>query len=470
MKYKIYKNKFLLSTVAVIVIFCHASCKKFIEVPSPINQLTTDKVFSDSTTAVATVYGLYSSLCNSTSLQPVNGGITILPGLSADELYRTTALDTYSVFSSNAIPVSSEFNANSWSNFYLAIYQANTIIENVKKASALSSSLSRQLEGEVKVLRAMLYFYLVNYYGSVPLANTSDYRTNAVLARSEPDKIYTQIVADLTDAQNLLSNTYTVDGKLRANKQAAIALLARVYLYQKEWAKADATSSLIISSGSFQLGTLSNAFLATSPEAIFQFTQPLNSGINTADGFFFVPSTGATAKPAYALTDTLYRSFEKNDLRKTNWVGTKTISGVAYNYPLKYKVRSATAGAAKTEHSIVLRLSEQYLIRAEARAWLGNLNGAIADVDLIRKRAGLPLIGLTNPSISKEDLLNVINHENKMEFFAEWGHRWFDLKRNGSINSVLGGIKAGWKPTAALYPVPSHEILIDKNLTQNPGY
>ena len=78
---------------------------------------------------------------------------------------------------------------------------------------------------------------------------------------------------------------------------------------------------------------------------------------------------------------------------------------------------------------MVMRLAEQFLIRAEARAMQGDLEGAIADLDMIRGRAGLPLIADINAGISKEELLTSILEQRKKELFTEWGHRWLDIKR-----------------------------------------
>ena len=126
---------------------------------------------------------------------------------------------------------------------------------------------------------------------------------------------------------------------------------------------------------------------------------------------------------------------------------------------------------------MVLRLGEQYLIRAEARARLGsNLSGAIGDLDKIRSRAGLPLIATTNPGITQPALIDKIMHERQVELFSEFGHRWFDLKRTNTVDAVMNVVTplkaagAPWQPYQALYPIPITELQKAPNLTQNPGY
>ena len=107
-----------------------------------------------------------------------------------------------------------------------------------------------------------------------------------------------------------------------------------------------------------------------------------------------------------------------------------------------------------------------YLIRAEARAEQGNTAGAAADLNIVRQRAGLPPTTATDPAV----LLAAILHERQIEFFAEWGHRWLDLKRTGAVTSVLSAEKSHWDVTDALYPIPANELTENPKLVQNPGY
>jgi hypothetical protein len=135
-----------------------------------------------------------------------------------------------------------------------------------------------------------------------------------------------------------------------------------------------------------------------------------------------------------------------------------------YYYPYKYKIVS---NATISEYSMVLRLAEQYLIRAEARVQ-NNLPGAIGDLNVLRARASLPALSTT---LSPAQVTTAIEHERQVELFTEFGHRWLDLKRTGRADAVLGQLKgANWQPTDVLYPLPLTEIQTNQNLTQNPGY
>lgn len=119
---------------------------------------------------------------------------------------------------------------------------------------------------------------------------------------------------------------------------------------------------------------------------------------------------------------------------------------------------------------MVLRLAEQYFIRAEAQAQLGNMPAAIAAIDHIRERAGIPLIAQSQPQISKEDFLTLLLEERERELFSEWGHRWLDLKRTNKATEVLLPANTLWQETDVFYPIPEEERIKNPNLTQNPGY
>lgn len=466
-----------LSSLYIILLVALAggagSCNKFLEVDDPTDQLTTDFVYSDSATAEATLIGLYANISRVTDL-PLNGFNTLLPSLSADELYRSVANATYDEFTTNSITINNSTNNNNWNVLYTQLYHANSILDNLQRSTNLSSDFREQLKGEALFLRALHYFYLVNYYGPLPLALTGDYRVNATLSRSDTATVYQQLITDLKEAAAVLGPSSRGGKNVRANKWAAKALLARVYLYAKDWENAAKEATDLITESGYSEATLANAFLVNSPETIFQLIMPLTSTYNTSEGITFIPSS-ATAIPNYVVRPELLASFEAGDNRKTSWLGSNTVKvngeDKIFYYPYKYKIRSATAGAAKTEGNVLLRLSEQYLIRAEALARLNRLDEAIADLDEIRLRAGLDPIADIDPTIGQQELLDTIYHEQRIEFFAEGGHRWFNLKRTGLAPAVLAPLKGStWASTDVLYPIPNDELMVNHRLEQNDGY
>jgi len=445
---------------AVGLVLLLGSCKKLIDVGPSKTELLTTTVFKDSATVQSTLAGLYESFAPQTGAY--RNSISTLLALSADELQYNG--NNFDAFTNNAILSTDGNAAGIWEDSYKTIYVANAILEGVSSADGISLRFKHQASAEARFIRAFCYFYLVNVYGDVPLVLSTDVSKNANMARTAAAEVYSQIIEDLKFAQANLPSDYSIsDGsRTRANRWVATAMLARVYLYNKNWTAAETQASSIINNESlFELNAnLNSVFSPTSKEAIWQLYND-NSGY-TWYATEVLPNP-VTQIPTYFLTPALLGAFETNDARKANWVGSTIYSELVYSYPYKY--RSLQSGS-NTEYYTILRLAEQYLIRAEARAQLGNTTGAREDIFVLRGRAGLG----NTPAVDKEGLLLAIEQERRIELNSEWGHRWLDLKRTGRINAVLGAVKPSWKPSAALYPVPNGQRILNRSLTQNPGY
>ncbi|MEJ7820692.1 MAG: RagB/SusD family nutrient uptake outer membrane protein [Chitinophagaceae bacterium] len=435
------------------------------KIDPPINQLNSQLVFSSDNTATSAVTGIYSTMM-ATNEQVYNSALTLYGGLSADELYYFTPNYTDELYTNQlSIASHSMIERNIWTPSYKYIYMANACIEGIASSTALSPAIKNRLRGEAKFIRAFCFFTLVNLFGDVPLTLSTNPGINSTSARSPKTNVYDQIINDLEESVNLLPESYATTERVRPNKWAAEALLARVYLYNKEWAKAETKATTVINAGPYMLLPNPNdVFLGSSKEAIWQL-KPVNPSRNTYEGRMILPST-SSAQPIYLLTSGQVSAFEKGDLRKSSWAKAQTFSGQTYYYPYKYKVRGA-AGIPITEYYMVLRLAEQYLIRAEARAQLNNLIGAINDVNKIRNRSGLINV---NP-IDQISMLLAVEQERRVELFSELAHRWFDLKRTEKANSILSPLKGtNWQFTDQLWPIPQDQINLNPALTQNPGY
>jgi len=463
-----------------------SGCKKLIEVDTPVTGTNAGNVYQGDATAAAVLTGIYAKISDQ-NFDLGNGsitGISLFPALSADELTLfDIGAQRFPFYYRNDL-TSLTTTGNFWASVYPIIFVANSAIEGLKNSTLLTPAVRQQLSGEARFMRAFCYFYLVNLYGDVPLVLSTDYKANSLLARTPKTTVYQQIIADLTDAQNLLSANYlksdalsayasiTSSERVRPTKWAAISLLARVYLYTGDWVHAETQATAIINNSSFySLSPLDIAFLKNSTEAILQF-QPVRTSTqaNTGEGALFVlPAAGPNISdyPVY-LSKNVVSRFESGDLRKKNWVDSVKPVNIAYYFPKKYKI--GKVNTTTQEYIMVLRVAEQYLIRAESRAQQNNISGAKSDLNMIRSRAGLP--GTT--ANDKPSLLTAIIRERQVELFTEWGHRWFDLKRTNTIDSVMNTAapqKGGaWKPYKALYPVPQDEINKDPNLVQNPEY
>ena len=464
-------QKHLFIITSVLSIFFFPGCRKIIDVGDPVTSITGNNVFAHDSTAIAAVTGIYSLIIGSPFSNIMNGGLTICAGLSSDELTMNVPNSTMQEFATNTLQTTNSFvKTNLWYFSYRYIYQSNACIEGLVNNNKITGNLRDQLIGECYFIRAFTYFLMLQLYGDIPLILSTNYNTNVVMGRTSTDSIMKQVKQDLFRSTALLTDAYPSNGRVRVNLWAAKAMLARVYLYQGDWADAESASGQVINAGHYALEhDPDSVFLSGSKEAILQF-MPSLPGYNTIEGNVFVPST-VTAVPQYSLSTYLMNAFEKGDKRAVKWVGKKTINSALYPYPYKYKYKIDFGSTfVLREYYMVLRLAEQYLIRAEARVHLGNLPGAINDIDAIRNRAGLPLIGNTNPGISADDLLAAIMKERQIELFAEWGNRWMDLKRTGMAGTILKDRKAGWNDYDTLYPIPSEEIILNPHLTQNPGY
>lgn len=450
--------KYLLATWVLAI----TACNKFVEVPPPPNAVLSAQVFGNDTKATAAVNGIYSYMMNPSPTFS-NWMATVYTAASADELLRFSPSASDEQFMTNQLLPANDNNGRIWTTLYKVVYMSNIAIEGLGASTGVTAALKNQLLGECLFLRAFSYFYLLNLYGDVPLLLGSDYQVNQSAARTKATDVYNQILDDLLKAKELVAEKYPSAGKGRPNKWAVTAMLARVYLYGGSWSKAEQAATEVIATNLYgPLEAPRKVFLANSKEAIWQLVpDPGKLGyipelVNA--GYYPTPA------PQFYLQYSFVSSFEPGDLRRNLWLDSLEYSGKRYYYPGKYKDISFT----NAEFYMVLRLGEQYLIRAETRAAQGNIATALEDLNIIRKRAGLAALA---GSFTKEQALAAVEQERKSELFAEWGHRWFDLKRTGRADVVLSAIKgAGWQHTDLLWPIPQAEMTANSKLEQNPGY
>jgi tetratricopeptide (TPR) repeat protein len=490
-------------TILTGLIIITTACKKLTEGGLPKNLLTDVSTFTADASAIAAITNIYATISGMNIPADPFKTIGLRAGLSADELSffngyppSTSGFDDLLKYYQNAVTPA---NATPWVQLYSFIFNANVAINSLNSATTLTPIVKQQLLGEMKFTRAFMYFYLVNLYGDVPLTLSADYTVNQQIGRTPKAQVYQQIIQDLTDAQNVLSENYadatlltTTTERVRPNKWAATAMLARTYLYLGDYDKAETFASAVINNTSlYRLPALNDAFLKNSAETIWS-TQPVGTLTlaNTAEGrtFILTASGPSTGNPVY-LSSQQMAAFKPGDLRGTtgNWVGAVTVSGTTYYYPTKYKIGSVSV--ATSEYSMMLRLGEQYLIRAEARARLGKVAAAAEDLNVLRTRArAAQSPTLSNPlpaistSLSQEEILSAVMNERQVELFTEWGHRWLDLRRAGTLDAVMTIVTPLkvtttstpniWNSAYALYPIPQAEM--DRspllNGQQNPGY
>lgn len=482
---KIFNSRNYFFIIATLLSATLTGCKKYLNTALPSNLIATQDAFMTDNAVSAVVTGSLSNLTSNGIFAGATGAnLAYLSGLYTDELQLTyPANNTFVPYYTDALSTAGVPKA--WTDMYSKMLAVNTAIDGISSSTAILYNKNQWL-GECYFVRGLLYFYLINMYGDVPLTLTGDYKANNGLSRTNTAQVYQQIIADLQQAQNLLSYDYrdaysqTTPNRDRPNRYAATALLAKVYLYTGQWNNAEVQAdSVINNSSTYQLLLTNQAFSLNGKETIWALqTTPTSTeydyGMYNNGMPSVIPSgkTPGSANNIYAaMSNSLLSAFESTDNRYATWVRPVIVSATAanpaitYYFPNKY-----TSSAIGGQNEIILRLAEIYLIRAEARAQQKNISGAQADLNVIRTRAGLP--GTTAADVT--GLLSAIARERQVELFTEAGNRFFDLKRTNTIDGVMNSVApqkgAAWSSFMQLWPIPPTDIIQNPNLAQNTGY
>lgn len=460
---KLYLGLKTFSGALLLLLMCGA-CERFLEVDTPQSQVVGESVFNEANLANSAIGGVYidireNVLRSSRCAQPL--------GLYSDELQivggvQNPSIDPYYYNTISPLTTYVYF----WENTYATIYKVNAIIEGVSNSEKLDKNTVDQLKGEALFLRALLHFNLMNLYGKVPYITTTSYAVNKAVSRMPEEEVFKNVFTDLEEAKKLLKEAYPTEERTRANKYVVSAFLSRVHLYAGNWEAAEKESSLLINNELYKMEKedISKLFLKASTSAILQL-QPYPT-LNASEGSTFYSTSENIDHKTVFLSDQLMQAFEPGDGRLSKWTTVRTRVGKTVYMPCKYRETWTTSPDSK-EYSIVFRIEEQFLIRAEARAHLNKMEEAQEDLNVIRNRAGL---GNTTAA-NLPDLLTAILQERNVEFFTEMGHRWFDIKRMKQAEHILKPLKPAWDSAYLRFPIAEAEILSNVNLLpQNPGY
>jgi len=482
------------------------SCEQYFDPATSIDEQSALTNAADVQTATV---GTYSVLLNAAYVRSVHflmeyPSDEVSQGQSSgDDLtraYRYTHINT------------SGHCTNFWGQAYKVIAAANKIIAYVPDNA---EPTLRQLKGENLYLRAMMHFNLARVFGrpypqneganpGVPLLleTVSDEQKES-LPRSTVKEVYDSAINDLLKAAELMNENKSA---AFASKEVAQALLARIYLYKGDNAKAIEYANLVINSGRYKLlqgGEYANYFRsapASNPENIFAIhhTKVQDRGFASLSSMYF--SGDASGNPlgqgasgyAEIYASVKFKNFldqNPEDLRKS-FITPYILNGeLQYNQKLNpvtpmYYVNkySLQEGVINLSSPVYLRLAEMYLIRAEANAKTGNTQLALDDVNLIRQRAGLAGNKLyTAGNLGGKTALDVVMEERWLELAFE-GHRSYDLFRNNLpvVRNYPGTHSLNNTPTTnvnhtvqatddrVVFYIPQVEIDRNPRLTQNP--
>ncbi len=423
---------------------------------TPKDTIPESSAIVDAPSARAAVVGMYTAL-QSTS----NYGeeLTEFGDLSSDNADNTGTYTSYLEADRNDLQANNSTIYDIWTKSYDAINRANEIITKVPGVSGLADTEKAELTGEAYFVRALEYHNLVKLFGGVPinLKPTTSVSDVGNVTRASVTDVYTQINKDLDSAGALITN----DGPpTQANTAAVPALRARVALYQGDYAGAVAAANAVEGMGIDLASNYGDLFPSTPgstpPEDIFVINAALTQENYVSYDYLSVYELAPSTKLMQAYDPTLdpadLSTFSTSD-KRGQW-NILIDNGTPYGN----KFRSVVG----TDPIPVIRFAEVLLIRSEAQARLGHLTEAVADLNRVRARAGVPLYSLGTHTAA--NIIQAVSDERQKELAFE-GDRWPDLVRLGVAATVLG-----IDPNQTLYPIPAREIAVSPTLTQNPGY
>jgi hypothetical protein len=435
----------------------------------------------------------------------VNGVYATLGVLAYDRpWYLMTELSTDNMGNSNSNPERLAFDrylltANStnsmlnsmWEYHWTMIKDANSVIENIEKSTAVSEKIRQQGLGEALFLRAFCYFNLVRFWGDVPLLTKAPKSGDDFFVKRTPSsEVYKQIVSDLKQAEQLLPNQkeYVNASIGRASKGAAKVYLAKVYLTLKDYGNAYTQLKEVVTGGDYALvSKYSDLFMKAfnkSTESVFaaQTIPDYNTWYSPATNFSPDPTPYGTRGYAnFNVSEQLYGLFEANDTRKNMIIkGQYTVSGKTYTtksglaYTVKYLGASAEeAGENKPAVNwMFTRYADVLLMLAEVSNEVNNgpTTESYSAINQVRNRAGLSNLPA---GLNKSQFFQELEKERRRELFFE-GHRWFDLVRWGTLKEKVESEDSRAVvqiPKNYLYPLPYNAVSVNPNLLpNNPGW
>lgn len=497
-------------------LFGLTSCEKdFLNQEDP-NAVSVEQFFKTENDVQLAVNGLYQALRSGST---VGEGSALYSEERSDNTGRddnqSNAGEPFQ-FNDFSILPSNSYLKTHWSNMYDAIARCNTLLSRIDQVTFSDDALKKRHIAEAKFVRALLYFHMVRKFGDIPLSLeeiTTKEQANELAFRQKEDVVYQQIIADLTDAlDSNLPNTQHQYAVGRASKAAINALLGQVYLTMGTTLKDVNTADFFRLaethlSASYQARTFgkldeipySEVFDVerknTCKELVFQVQylrgdQNYSSSIarnNQARGETInskYPSTGSGGNVKHDLV----KDYEEGDLRKTFSIKFATDPQVNDWFITKFRDNSDGAGTAGWGGNdwILIRYADVMLLLAETKMHLGKDAEAIALLDEVRERAGLPSYAEARKGASYDSryptLKEAILHERRVELAFE-NHRWFDLIRNYDAEGLVRYFKkksqadygnaqlSNITTKDRYYPIPFDEHKLDpERMYQNPGY
>jgi len=441
----------------------------------PTASVSNDVYFETVTDFEAAIVGAYDIL---SSAGYYGRSIHLMSDIMGEDVKQNSSANRYQEFADfeGQVVTGHDYETDLWENAYIAINRANMVLSkgaNFEPPAALAGDFN-QILGEAYALRGLVHFDLVKMYAQhytftadashpgVPIVLEMD--INALPARNTVAEVYAQAISDLNMGISMMTDTR--DGAYMMSKEAAQAILSRIYLYMEDWSNAAAMADAVIGSGKYSLlsGTaLVDIYVSgNTSEAIFEI--PMSSDDSRGSdhlGGMYRDSGYGDYLPAKDLLDLV----DDADVR---WGWFDVDAALSGNYASHRVDKWPTD--TNWDNIPVIRLAEVYLNRAEARARLNQDANAQADLNLIRQRS---LPSAPDVTATGQALLDEIALERRIELGYE-GHSIHDLMRHKqgfTRDDCTGDVCSVTYPCQfCILPIPQPETDVNENIAQNAGY
>jgi hypothetical protein len=504
-------SKIIIAAIVFTAIISSCS-KSFLEVPLEGKPTTAN----DPTLSEKLVTGVYNTLLLGDTWG--SGDIHGISFISATNIMSDDAdkgsspsdqagigeLDNFTLTSTSV------FAGSLWNGYYIGISRANFALANLAEAQGIDETKKNQYISEVRFLRGYYYFNLARFFGGVPKVlrvptDANDANTDITFQTRAPlDTIYNVVISDLQFAINSLPLKQAQQGRI--TKGAAQTMLAKVYMYRKNWQKVYDLTSEVINSKIYSLTPDYSSIWKQAgnfnAESIFEVStgkyDNSDFGIQNYSQFQGprVGGMGGWRDLGWGFCNpsvSLINAYEPGDKRKdatiifidnsglhhgtTLWDGFRipskdSVENLYYNYKAYHSEISKEEDFfynrdLKMKNIHLLRYAEVLLINAEAANELGKSPEALINLNAVRNRAGLA----NSIAVSKDKIREAIWQERRVELALEHD-RFFDLVRQGRVAQVMKDLGKNFTSNKnELLPIPAVQIqLSGGKLIQNNGY
>lgn len=508
---------------ALFILLTFSQCSDDFLNRSSLTQIAEDNFWTSEADAFLALNAVYSSLQARSMYGGNLNGWQGFPGFDnfGDNAFNQFKWEGPGLFMEGTVDPSSGPLRNIWNGLYEGIARANAVIKNVEEISEdlIPPATKNALAGQAYFLRALMYFNLAVYYEDVPLITQPQTLEDAFVPKNSYAEVTNQIVEDLKFAISALPAAHPDDLYGYVTKGAALSLLARVQLYNKQYDGEFGVLALTqqVMGLGYSLhpnyGELFTPANERSPEIIFSIR--FLRGDNTSNGEIFSGTFLGTPKvdqrpmanlvKDYYCTDglpitqsPLYKAADQRLNRDPRALATIYFKNDQYlddpvrvfpgNGPTLYGQRKYIRRAPDAEGNgvadegsqdfYVIRYADVLLMRAEAMAETGDVPGAIQMVNLVRDRVNMPHVEAVEGAVTQPQMIEIVRHERRVELALE-GLRYMDLKRWGTVEAAFERAKAdkaaGYNPQylgkkSEVFPIPQAEIDVNPNLVQHPAW